>query len=133
MKRRIAITFALALCLLACGTEKGDPVPLVTDETQEGGGCWLLHVVVDVVADPATGTPSVKDSGAALQWPRGYSARRAGNEVEVLDAAGSVVLTTGGRYWMCPTPRSDYSAPLSTWVLGEVRPCPGCELGGGPD
>jgi len=133
MKRRIATTLALALCLLGCGQTKGGHVPLVTDETHEADGCWLLHVVVDVVADPTSGTPTLKGSGAELKWPRGFTARRAGTETEVLNAQGTVVLTTPGRYWMCPTPQSDYSRPLSDWVLGEVRLCADCELGGGPD
>ena len=133
MKRPMGIALAIALCLLGCGAPIGERVPLVTDETQRGGGCWLLHEVVDVVADPTSGTPSFKSSGAPLRWPRGYTARRAGPEVEVLDAAGRVVLITGGRYEVCPTPESDYTRPLSEWVLGDVRECPGCELGYGID
>jgi hypothetical protein len=119
------------MCLLGCGP-RGVQVPLATDETQTGDACWLLHVVVDVVADPTSGTPTVEGSGAP-RWPRGYTAWRAGTEVEVRDSLGIVMLTTGSRYWMCPTPRTDYSKGLSHWVIGGVRPCPDCELGGGPD
>ena len=131
--RRVVTMLALAVCLLGCDSKaERERVPLVTDETESGGGCWLLHVVVDVIADPTTGTPTVEGSGAPI-WPRGYTAWRAGAEVVVLDESGSVVLTTGGRYWMCPTPLSDYTRPISTWVIGDVKPCPTCELGGGPD
>jgi len=130
--RRIAATLALSLCLLGCGLTKGERVPLITSESDAGGGCWLLHEVVDVVADPTSGTPTIK-GGASLKWPKGYTARRSGTEVEVLDAAGSVVLTTGGRYELCPTPGSDYSKPLSEWVVGDATPCAGCTLGFGID
>jgi hypothetical protein len=133
MLRSVAALLALAVCLLGCATKAAERVPLNIDDTQSAGACWLLHVVVDVVADPTTGAPTVKGTGEPLKWPTGYTARRAGTEVEVRDAMGSVVMTTGGRYWMCPTPASDYARPISEWVLGEVKPCPDCELGGGVD
>jgi hypothetical protein len=129
--RRVTAALALAMCLLGCDL-RGARVPLVTVETEPGGGCWLLHEIVDVVADPTSGTPTIKGSGTPA-WPRGYTAWRAGTEVEVLDSAGKVVLTTGSRYWMCPTPSTDLSKGLSDWVIGGVRPCPDCELGGRPD
>jgi hypothetical protein len=66
----------------------------------------------------------VKGTDEPLRWPAGYTAWRAGSEVEVRDPDGKVVLTTGGRYWISPT-QPDY-------VVGEVRPCPDRELGGGP-
>jgi hypothetical protein len=130
--RRALTAFALALSLLGCGS-RDDEVSLFTDATESGDGCWLLHVVVDVFANPTFGTAVGSATGAPLTWPRGFTARRAGAEVEVLDRAGNVVLTTGGRYWLCPTPSSDYTKPISQWVIGEVRPCPDCALGGGPD
>jgi hypothetical protein len=124
VKLRVVATLALALCLLGCGI--GEQVPLFTVETVVAdGGCVLLYQVVDVIADPMSGTPAIKGGGEPLRWPRGYTARRAGLEVEVLDPAGTVVLTTGGRYWMCP---KEY---LPEWVIGRVRPCPDCELGQG--
>jgi hypothetical protein len=33
-----------------------------------------------------------------LMWPEGYTARRSGTELEVLDEAGEVVATSGRRY-----------------------------------
>ena len=93
----------------------------------------MLHDVVDVFANPTFGTAIGSASGPPLKWPRGYTASRAGTEVQVLDRAGRVVLTTGSRYWVCPTPDSDLSKPLSEWVIGDVRPCPDCALGGGID
>jgi hypothetical protein len=115
---------ALTLCVLGCGPRDdqvalGEQVPLLTVETVVGGnGCGLAYRVVDVIADPASGTPVVKGGGEPLRWPRGYTARRAGSEVAVLGDSGSVVLTTGGRYWMCP------AQFFPEWVIGSVRPCP---------
>ena len=129
--RPIATTVALALCLLGCVFRQ--QVPLSTSATDSGGGCWLMHEVVDLIADPTSGTPTIKGTGAPLKWPRGYTARRAGTEVEVLDRDGTVVLTTGGRYSVCPSPDSDYTKPVSEWVIGMVEPCPDCELGYGID
>jgi hypothetical protein len=114
----------LALVLLGCGLFV-DRVPLHTADSASGACCILMYWVVDVVADPTFGTID-KATGQPLTWPARYTARRAGSEVEVLDPAGRVVLTTGGRYWMSP---SEY---LPEWVIGEVRPCPDCELGSGP-
>ena len=132
MQRPIAMSLALVLSLFGCAGV-GDSVPLVTDDTEAGGACWLLHQTVDVVAEPTSGTPVVKGSNASLQWPRGYTAHRAGTEVQVLDESGRLVLTTGGRYELAPTPTTDYTEPLSKWVIGCVTPCPDCQLGPGLD
>ena len=124
MKVRVAAVLALALCLVGCS--QAESVPLTTvDTVVADGGCVLLYQVVDVVADPASGTPVIKGGGDPLLWPRGFHARRAGVEVEVLDPAGAVVLTTGGRYWMCPKQWEP------DWVIGQVKPCSSCELGHG--
>jgi hypothetical protein len=84
-----------------------------------------MHEVVDVTADPTSGTPVVNGGEVThpLKWPKVFTAGRAWNEVEVLDATGTVVLTTGATYWICP---SEY---LNGWVVGMVRPCPECKLG----
>jgi len=118
--RRIALGFSLAFSVVACG----GPVPLDTDVTaQAWGGCILMHEVVDVVARRSDGTPINKDTGKAFVWPIGFTAQRIGIEVEVLNADGEVVLTTGQRYSMCP---SEY---LDGWVIGNVTLCPDCKLG----
>jgi hypothetical protein len=115
------------LCPLGCGSEapRGEQVPLTTDETVTayGQGCILMHEVVDVSADPITGTPVLNGGDHDVRWPRGFTAWRAGTEVEVLDASGTVVLTTGARYSICP---SEY---LTGWVVGGASPCPDCALG----
>jgi hypothetical protein len=132
--RWITATLALAVSVLGCGLP-GAQVPLITVRTGPVGGCVLMYQVVDVIADPTSGT-AIKGSGEPLRWPNGYTARRSWFEVEVLDADGKVVLTTGSRYWMCPVEFTPH------WVVGEVKPCPpggmfvdarhfDCELEGG--
>jgi hypothetical protein len=120
----------LALCLLGCRSSS-DQVPLNTVETQALDSCILLYEVVDVVADPTSGTV-IKGGGWPLRWPRGYTAWRAGSEVEVMDGDGRVVLTTGGRYRIGPALiNANFSPPINEWVVGCIDPCPDCELGNG--
>ena len=125
--RRGTATLVLALCLLGCSgsASRGEQVPLNTDATVTTYGeyCILMHEVADVTADPTTGTPVLKGGDFPVRWPKGFTAWRAGNEVEVLDASGRFVLRTGARYSICP---SDY---LSGWIVGGVTPCPDCPLG----
>jgi hypothetical protein len=80
-------------------------MPLATDETVTtyGQSCILMYEVADVIADPTTGTPVLRGGGYDVRWPKGFTAWRAGSEVEVLDASGAVVLTTGARYSICPS------------------------------
>ncbi|HET9852984.1 MAG TPA: hypothetical protein VFP56_10815 [Candidatus Limnocylindrales bacterium] len=119
--RQVTITLGLALSLLGCaGT--GGQVRLTTVENQTC--CWLSYSVVDVVADPTSGTPINKANGQPFVWAAGFTAWRVSGETEVRDAAGKVVLRTGGRYWTSPT--------MPDWAIGEVKTCPFCELGGGP-
>lgn len=120
---RIAIGLVLTLSLLGCSVatptpapSRGAQVPLAADGTTETG-CPLVHRIVDVIADPATGTPT-DTSGVPFTWLKGFTAWRVGSEVEVVDGAGLTVLTTGGRYWMCP---ANY---YGSWVVGAVVPCP---------
>jgi hypothetical protein len=128
--RRVTATLALALCLLGCRSPS-DQVPLITDEAAAGGGCILLYEVVDVVADPTSGTV-VKGGGWPLRWPKGYTAWRVGSEVEVVDRSGIAVLRTGGRYRIGPALiGSNFSPPINEWVVGCIDPCPECKLGNG--
>jgi hypothetical protein len=122
---RVTATLALAVCLLGCSSSGGEQVPLPTDEkvTSFGRGCILMHQVVDVIADPTSGTPVIEAGGGPVRWPKGFTAWRVGTEVDVVDARGAVVLRTGARYSVCP---SEY---LSGWVIGMVESCPDCELG----
>jgi hypothetical protein len=129
--RQVAVSLAVGALLLGCGSLRGEQVPLViTDGEVFGDGCVLLYEVVDVIADPTSGTV-VKGGGWPLRWPKGYTGRRVGSEVQVLDPAGNVVLTTGGRYRIGPANDGTYSTPISEWVVGCIDPCPDCELGSG--
>jgi hypothetical protein len=137
---RVVTSLALSLGLLGCASAAplGESVVLLTVETQTGPGCVLdPFYVSDVIADPTSGAPTDAATGEQFAWPKGFTARRAGSEVAVLDPAGAVVLATGRRYWMCPAtdPRESGGAGAARsrdggWVIGSVKPCPDCELGG---
>ncbi len=149
--RRVVGTVALALSLVGCyaggaGASPGESldglaspsaspsglVPLVTVETASFGSCVLdLYYVGDVIADPTSGAPTDAATGESFAWPKGFTARRAGTEVEVLDAAGNVVLMTGLRYRMCPAVHDLGSSSVArsnggAWVIGEVKQCQEC-------
>src|SRR6267142_3005030 len=156
--RRVVGSVALALALLGCYgggasapgssvdglagpsvSPTGGPALLATVETQTSfGSCVLdLYYVADLIADPKSGAPTDAATGKSFAWPKGFTTRRAGTDVEVLDAAGKVVLLTGQRYRMCPAPDdtregSGLFAQSSggAWVIGKVDKCMGCELGG---
>jgi hypothetical protein len=141
---RVARSVALAMSLLGCSSAgssapPGGPVPMLTVETQTSfGSCVLdLFYVADVIADPASGAPTDAATGESFAWPKGFTARRAGSEVEVFDRAGNVVLMTGRRYRMCPAPDdTKVGSGLAArslrggWVIGMVDECMGCELEG---
>jgi hypothetical protein len=109
MMCRITTTLALALCLLGCAGK----VNLLTGG-HEGcsiGGTRPMSIVGELVADSKAGTairvdpsmalewgPEVAGSTLPVMWPPGFTGRRLPlGEVEVLTAAGDVVITTGRR------------------------------------
>jgi hypothetical protein len=58
---------------------------------------------VPLVADPTYGTAISVTNGndqvtTPVAWPRGFTGRRVGSEVEVLDPHGNVVATTGHNF-----------------------------------
>jgi|SRR5262245_18666751 len=103
--RRLVGSAALALALLGCyaggastrvaaPTPSPGAVPLLTGALScyaggEGGATAPL------LAEPQYGTSWL---GMPVMWPSGYTARRAGSEVEVLDTQGKVIATTGRTY-----------------------------------
>lgn len=115
--KRVAATLVVALVLVGCGTLFPEPV-LVTGIPAEQtlmmggnnhGGCLWLRATGLLVADPKYGTAVVTDDWASetrptpptpipVVWPRGFSARRSGSEVQVLDPRGNVVAVTGNTY-----------------------------------
>jgi hypothetical protein len=96
---RVIGSVALALSLLGCyaggaSAPPGESVPLLTGALScfaggEGGATGPL------LAEPQYGTSWL---GMPVMWPSGYTARRAGSEVEVLDTQGKVIATTGKTY-----------------------------------
>jgi hypothetical protein len=77
-------------------TASDDLVALVT----AGLGCYAggeHPVTAELVADAEHGTTF---GGLPVVWPLGFTGRRAGSEVEVLDPAGNVRATTGRIYWI---------------------------------
>jgi len=97
--RAVAISVALALSLLGCGAggsgaSPGESVPLLTGAT----GCYAggeNGSTAPLLAEPQYGTSWL---GTPVMWPSGYTARRAGSEVDVLDTRGKVKATTGRTY-----------------------------------
>jgi hypothetical protein len=97
--RRVTTTLALALCLLGCSLVlPWDRVELLTS-SEDYGSCDLMGPIGKLTADPKFGT--VFD-GMPVMWPPGFTGRRVGSEVEVLNPSGKVVATTGRSYEMFP-------------------------------
>ena len=102
--RAVIGALALALVLVGCSAPElpEGQVPLLTGVDPnicyaggESGETGLL------VVDPKYGT---RFNGKPVAWANGFTARRAGAEVEVLDAKGKVVATTGRRYHISVAP-----------------------------
>jgi hypothetical protein len=109
-KQLATIVVALALCLVGCGLlpPHGDPVQLLAGPPGGYSGCFAADVSGLLVVDPTYGTaivannhPSMlglSDVPVTVAWRPGFTARRSGSEVEVLDPQGNVVATTGRSY-----------------------------------
>ncbi len=118
----IALGGALAIAVTGCAPESRAPesaapgasapesaapgasapeVPLLTGgglNGHDGVGCYTWQVDGDLVVDPIHGTAVIGNGARTpVRWPLGYTARRAGSEVEVLDETGAVVVRTGTR------------------------------------
>jgi hypothetical protein len=95
--RRTLGGLVLVFALTACA---GEPVALATDS--ENLGCFVANTTGLLVPDATAGTAIVSEdmaeSTAQVLWPAGYTARRSGGEIEVLDRGGLVVARTGQRY-----------------------------------
>jgi hypothetical protein len=92
----IGLLVAAVLATGCGGIASGDRVELLTADLS----CYLggeHPVTAQLVADAEHGTTF---DGLPVVWPSGFSGRRTGSEVEVLDAAGNVRATTGRRYWI---------------------------------
>jgi hypothetical protein len=101
-------TLGFVVVLLVLTRLPGGSVPLLAGPGRDGhGGCYLNFFVDELVADPVSGTAVVeeyttKDGPQSrvlpIMWPAGYTGRRSGSEVEVLDRHGQVVARTGSTY-----------------------------------
>jgi hypothetical protein len=96
---RVALALPLALALVACA---GGPVALTTAGDRANVGCYLANTTGMLIPDAQAGTAIVsEDMGQTtvpVRWPPGYTGRRSGGQVEVLDSGGDVVARTGQRY-----------------------------------
>ena len=116
---RIAVAIATVL-LAGCAVFAGAPVAIVTDTgySSDDLACWLAinNDTLLLVADPKFGTGFKSDNGDVVpaKWPPGYTGHRAGSEVEVYNARGVLVATTGRRYridWVSLPANFDGSQP----------------------
>ena len=74
-------------------------------------------MTAELVADAEHGTTF---NGPPVVWPRGYTGRRVGSEIEVLSAGGNVRATTGRRYFISRA----YIDPLATDRYPAAMDCP---------
>jgi len=113
LKHALVIVFlalAAACNPLAKSSPSGEPVNLLTGDA--GGytqwhangvrSCLGLNIrgllVVDEKYGTAIDSPQAGVAPMPVMWPLGFTGRRAGSEVEVLDPTGDVVATTGRNY-----------------------------------
>lgn len=105
LMRRAAVALvlppALVLALAACTS---GPVSLTTAGDSGTVGCYLANTTGMLIPDAQAGTAIVsEDMGQTtvpIRWPQGYTGRRSGDQVEVLDGGGNVVARTGQRYML---------------------------------
>jgi hypothetical protein len=101
---RVAVLAGIGLLLVAgflAFRLPGGPVALRTTETPGYGtqyGCYAAgtggQLVVDAEAGTAVLETEMSHSRVQVTWPRGYTARRSGGEVEILNRYGEVVART---------------------------------------
>ena len=129
--RRVMTMIALALCLLGCDSAvlPWDRVELRTSETDSPIGCFLMGQFGELIVDPEFGTAlyQASDDINPVVWPRGFTGRHVGSEVEVLDRDGKVVATTGKTYEIFySTADSEAGSPPGEplFACGDVRLVP---------
>ena len=137
-KQLATIVVALALCLAGCGwlSPYGDPVQLITGPPGSSFGCFLHSVSGSLVVDPKYGTAIIDNQSATLTtvaWRTGFTARRIGSQVVVIDPQGNEVATTGKSYRIAgglvsPGGSSGLVWPelrtLVFWACNSVTPLP---------
>ena len=136
MTRRRAATLTVALVVLGIGAFAfafRSPVPLLTgpphgEENTTGPiGCFTNHADGALIVHEQYGTAIIDTQGGGLKplatpimWRPGFTARRSGFEVEVLDANGLVVATTGRTYSIAGGYVGEN--PRVFWACDFVRP-----------
>jgi len=87
-------------------SESMAPVRLLTGvpaNMGDGDGCFTNAIEGELTVDPKYGTAIVTTTPpegltATIAWRPGFTGRRVGSEIEVLDPNGNVVATTGNKY-----------------------------------
>ena len=100
---RLACVLALALAASGCGALSPTPelVFLAPRVDMYTPGCHTSFTVGKLIVHAATGTAVVQDEDERvipIRWPAGFSGRRVGTEVEIRNADGRLIATTGQRY-----------------------------------
>ena len=153
--RRTAVTLAVALCLLGCGssTPPGETIELLTGPMpfDEDECSQDFYVASMLLVDPNYGIAVagfLADQRTPVMWPPGFTGRRAGRQVLVVDTVGNVVAATGLSYsirgnvlFVLPEPdlstyrRGVVLSPIREDVLyacGSLRPDPTAHLADQP-
>jgi|SRR5215212_4124815 len=121
--RRFTATFALALLLLlGCDATSTDRVELLTGLDSCYAGAQSPNFGGLLISDPEYGT---RIDGRPVMWPSGYTGRRVGTEVEVVDQSGNLVARTGREYRISPAPVPGGEAGLLFERIGAVG-APNC-------
>lgn len=140
MGKRVAAILVLALAVVGCEPSSSDSVLLVTGAPTMAKGlngeiaCFTNAASGPLVTDPRYGTAIVDRGGPNPQnnvaipvaWRPGFSGRRAGSEVEVLDPAGNIVAVTGREYLIegggvTPEIWPGLPMPGAFWACGFVQ------------
>jgi hypothetical protein len=93
------------MLLLGCGAKvpPGEPVQILTgampfDEDECSADSYVAS---ELIVDPGYGTALAGYAGGPrvpVMWPEGFTGRRVGSEVAVVDSDGSLVAMTGQSY-----------------------------------
>jgi hypothetical protein len=93
--RLVVVPFVLALIVAACGSD-GSPVTLRYITPGGPDNCYLSAFDGELVMDPTAGLVFAVHNGQRwpVLWPKGWTARHAGSEIEVLYPGGTVYART---------------------------------------
>ena len=90
---------ALALCLLGCDAlARSEPIEVRTSETNaHDAQCFLAGAAAELILDPSVGLAwrSGPSDIRPVIWPRGYTARRVGFDIQVVNRNGLVIARSG--------------------------------------